>query len=176
MLTISSLGGSSLKVSGAGRTFVVFPDKPQKDTLNFLPSPEENPTPDTISWPGEYDVGGIVVRGIGHLEGQKVSYAINADDVRFAFPSSPLDDWHDEDIERLGDVDVLVLPAEDPKRCQTLLDEVDPRMLFIVPAADGTLHPDVLKLCGAADKEHVKEYKMKGSMPAEGREVLVFKA
>ncbi len=174
MLTITSLGSSSLKVSGGPRPFVVFPLKIDADVLNFLPAPEENPLPHVISWPGEYDVAGITVRGIGQLEGQKVSFMITVDDVRFAFPASPLEDWHDEDIERLGDIDVLVLPAEDAKRCQTLLDEVDPRMLIIVPAADGSLHPEVLKLCGALDKEHVKEYKLKGSFGAEGREVVVF--
>src|SRR3989338_5812489 len=108
MLTITSLGGTSVKVSGGPRAFVVFPQKIHGDLLNFLAAPEENPTKNVISWPGEYDVAGIVAKGIGHLEGQKVSYAITADDVHFAFPASPLEDWHSEDIERLGDIDVLV--------------------------------------------------------------------
>ncbi len=155
---------------------VVFPEKIQAGMLNFMPSPQENPSREVISWPGEYDVAGITVRGIGQKEGQKVSYVIDIDDVRFAFPASPLEDWSDEDIERLGEIHVLVLPAEDVKRCQTLLDEIDPRMLFIVPAADGSLHPDVLKACGAAGKEQVKEFKLKGSFGAEGREVVVFGA
>lgn len=154
--------------------FIVFPEKPQKDMLSLLSSPQETPSREVISWPGEYDIAGITVRGIGQKEGQKVSYVMVVDDVRFAFPASPLEDWSDEDIERLGDIHVLVLPAEDVKRCQTLLDEIDPRVLFIVPAADGSLHPDVLKACGAADKEHVKEFKLKGSFGAEGREVVVF--
>lgn len=156
--------------------FVVFPDKVQAGMLNFLPSPEPTPSREVISWPGEYDIAGITVRGIGQKEGQKVSYVIDIDDVRFAFPAAPIEDWSSEDIEHMGEVHVLVLPAEDPKKCQTLLDEIDPRMLFIVPAADGSLHPDMLKSCGAADKEHVKEFKLKGSFGAEGREVVVFSA
>jgi hypothetical protein len=156
--------------------FIVFPEKVQTGMLNFMSSPQENPSREVISWPGEYDVGGITVRGIGQLEGQKVSYVIVVDDIRFAFPASPLEDWSDEDIEHMGDVHVLVLPAEDPKRCQTLLDEVDPRMLFIVPAPDGSLHPDVLKNCGAMNNEHVKEFKLKGSFSSEVREVVVFSA
>ncbi len=175
-LTFTLQNGSALKCSGGPMSFIVFPDKIQNGILNLLPSPQESPSREVISWPGEYDVAGITVKGIGQNEGQKVSYAVDTEDIRFAFPASPLEDWRDEDIERLGDVHVLVLPAEDPKKCQTLLDEVDPRVLFIVPASDGSLHPDVLKACGAADKEHVKEFKLKGSFGAEGREVVVFSA
>lgn len=175
-LTFTSLGGSTLKCSGGPMPLVVFPAKIQDGMLNFMPSPQESPSREVISWPGEYDVAGITVKGIGQKEGQKVSYVIDIDNIRFAFPASPLEDWSDEDIERMGEVHVLVLPAEDVKRCQTLLDEIDPRMLFIVPAADGSLHPDVLKACGAAGKEQVKEFKLKGAFGVEGREVVVFGA
>lgn len=174
MLTFTSLGGNTLKCTGGPRPFIVFPKKPESGTLCLLPSPEESPDRDRISWPGEYDVAGITIRGIGQAEGQKVSYVVGADDLRIAFPASPLEEWSDEDIEKIGDVQVLVLPADDVKKCQMLLDEIDPRVLLIVPAADGSLHPDVLKACGAVDKEHVKEFKLKGSLPAEGREVVVF--
>lgn len=170
----TSLGGITLKCSGGPRPFIVFPKKPEEGTLCLLPSPEETPHKDRLSWPGEYDIAGITVKGIGQQEGQKVSYVVDVDDVRIAFPASPLEEWTDEDVEKMGDVHVLVLPAEDVKKCQTLLDEVDPRVLFIIPAPDGSLHPDVLKACGAVDKEHVSEYKLKGSFPAEGREVVVF--
>lgn len=169
-----TLSGSTLKCSGGPQTFVVFPEKIQSGVLNFLPSPQETPSREVISWPGEYDVAGITVRGIGQAEGQKVSYVIEVDGIRIACPASPLEDWTSEDIEHMGEVHVLVLPAEDPKKCQALLDEVDPRILFIVPATDGQLHPDVLKSCGAVGKEQVKDYKLKGSMPSEGREVVVF--
>ncbi|UPA22641.1 hypothetical protein K8942_00290 [Candidatus Peribacteria bacterium] len=173
-LTFSLVGGSTLKCSGGPMPFTVFPDKVQSGVLNLLPSPQESPSREIISWPGEYDIAGITVRGIGQNEGQKVSYVLDIDDIRFAFPASPLEDWRDEDIERMGEVHVLVLPAEDPKKCQALLDEVDPRVLFIVPGSDGSLNPDMLKSCGAADKEHVKEFKLKGAFGAEGREVVVF--
>ncbi len=174
MLTFTHLKGSSIRVVGGGIPVVSFPEKIVEGSVNLLPSPQEFPNREQLSWPGEYDVAGVTVRGIGQQEGQKVSYAVEADGVRIAFPSTPLEAWDDADIERMGEVQVLILPAEDPKLCQSLLDELDPRVLIIVPAADGTLHPDVLKSCGAADKEHVSEYKLKGAMPAEGREVIVF--
>jgi hypothetical protein len=175
-LTFSPLGGPSLKITGGNKPIVVFPTKIYSDTINLLAAPEEQPPKEAISWPGEYDIAGITVRGVGQLEGQKVSYLVEADGVRCAFPASPLEEWSEYDIERLGDVHVLVLPGENLKACQQLIDEIDPRILILVPAKDGTIHPDVLKHCGAQDKEAVSEFKLKGALPAEGREVVVFKA
>lgn len=174
MLTFTHIEGSSLRVAGGDKDIVVFPKKdPGGDVIRILSVPEEEPTPNVISWPGEYDRAGTTIHGIGQSEGQQVSFVVVEDGVRIAFPSSPLLDWSDSELEMLGDVHVLVLPAEDAKLCQKLLDEIDPRVLMLVPASDGSLHPDVLKACGAQGKEQVSEYKLKGS-PAEGREVVVF--
>lgn len=153
---------------------VSFPEKPQSGAINLLPSPQENPNRELISWPGEYDVAGVTIRGVGQVEGQKISYAVEIDHIRIAFPNAPLEVWDDIDLERLGDIHVLVLPADDVKLCQKLIDDIDPRVLIVVPGSDGTLHQDVLKAAGALDKEHVSEYKLKGSLPQEGREVVVF--
>jgi len=174
MLTFTHLAGSSIRIIGGGIPIVSFPAKPVDGSMNLIASPQEFPSREQLSWPGEYDIAGVTVRGIGQQEGQKISYVAEADGLRIAFPATPLESWSDADIERMGEVQVLVLPAEDPKLCQALLDELDPRVLIIVPAADGNLNPDVLKACGAVDKEHVSEYKLKGALPQEGREVIVF--
>lgn len=178
MLTISPLGGSGVSLSDGKAEFAVFPKKPVSGAVNVLSVPEEEPTLPNISWPGEYDVGGVAIRGVGHKEGQQVSYVLQFDDIRVAVASTPLDEWSQADVERLGDVHVLVLPAENAKQAQALVDEVDPRVLVVVPGSDGTLHPDVMKGVGAVGKEPVSDYKLKGagSLPQEGREVVVLSA
>lgn len=177
MLTIKALAGSSVSLSDGTTTVVAFPKKPVAGVVNLFPTPEEDPKQNEhISWPGEYDIGGVAIRGIGQQEGQHVSYVIQMDDVRIALPSSPLEEWSQADIEHLGDVHIMILPAESPKHAQALIEEVDPRMLIIVPGADGDMNADVLKAAGATGKEHVSEYKLKGGLPAEGREVVVFEA
>ncbi len=173
MLTITSLGGSSVSLTDGTITIVAFPKKPVNDAISLLATPEENPKASVLSWPGEYDVSGVAIRGIGQKEGQQVSYLLQIEDLRVAVVSSPVEEWSQEDIERLGDVHVLVLPADDAKHCQTLLEEIDPRLLVLTPAADGKLSADVLKVTGAAGKETVSEYKLKGALPQEGREVVV---
>ncbi len=174
MLSFTHLAGPSIKVSGGEMPVVSFPEKILAGAINLLDAPQESPSREMLSWPGEYDIAGISVRGIGHLEGQRISYIADIDGTRVAFPCSPLAEWEELDIEHLGDVHVMVLPAEDVKKCQRLIDEVDPRVLIIVPPRDGSMNAEVLKACGAADKEQVDEYKLKGSLPAEGREVVVF--
>ncbi len=176
MLLLTSLGGSSVSLSDGKTTVVAFPKKPVTNAVNLLSQPEEDPKGTAISWPGEYDIGGIAIRGIGQQEGQHVSYTMLIDDVRVALPSSPLEDWSQADIEHLGDVHILVLPAESPKLAQSLIEEIDPRMIVIVAGSDGTMHPDVLKHAGATGKEPVAEYKLKGGLSVEGREVIVLAA
>ncbi len=174
MLTFTHISGVSVRVTGGEMPVVSYPEKPVAGAINLIISPQEFPSREQLSWPGEYDVAGISVRGIGQLDGQKVSYTADVEHTRIAFIASPLEVWDETDIERLGDVHVLVLPAEDAKLCQKLIDEIDPRVLILVPGPDGALNPEVLKSAGAMNIEHTNEYKLKGALPQDGREVVVF--
>lgn len=176
MITITSLGGLSLKCDIDGQTVVSFAkDKDASADITLLGSPEQEVQDGVVSWPGEYDIGGIAVRGIGHDEGDRVSFVADNDKVRIAFVSSPLHDWSDHDLELLGNVDVLCIPADDSKLAQKMIDEVDPRILVPLPTKDEETFKEVLKAAGAQDKEAEKEYKLKGNLPAEGREVVILK-
>lgn len=162
-----------LLCSGGPKTFAVFPQAAVDADLVLLSVPEEEPQEGRISWPGEYDMAGMAIRGIGQSGGQQVSYVVRLPGVRCAFLSSPLGEWTEESLEQLGSIDLLVLPGENAKVVQKLLDAVDPRLLFLLPSKDGVDH-DVLKICGAEGREHATEYKLKNALPAEGREVVVF--
>ena len=173
-LTFSSLGSSAVQVTGAERSLAFFPGKAAgKDVLAFFALPAEEPPKNTISWPGEYNIAGVSIRGVGQKEGQHVSYGMEVDGVRAAFIAAPFEEWTDHEIELLGEVDVLVLPNDNPKIAQKLIDELDPRLLVLVPNADGKFDSELLRSCGATGKEHVKDFKLKGSFSAEGREVVV---
>ncbi len=175
MITITSLGGLSLKCDIDGATVVSFAKKPdEKAKVTLLGSPEEVVS-GVVSWPGEYDIDGLAIRGIGHDEGQRVSFVVDNGKVRTAFVASPLHAWTDHEMELLGDVDVLCLPADDAKLGQKMIDDVDPRILVPLPTKDEETFVDLLKAAGAQDKEIEKEYKLKGGLPAEGREVVILK-
>jgi len=174
MLTFSPLPGPGCSIATGGATLLVFAAdrKPGdgKKTLALLSSPEEESNAGSISWPGEYNELGASIRGIGHKEGQQVSYLIDADGTRVLCVSQPLEEWPEHDIEAVGDADVLVAPVTESKFLQKLIDEIDPRVLILLPAKGGT--DSIMKALGAKG-ETVDEYKLKGSLPAEGREVVV---
>lgn len=175
MLTLTSLALGSFKVSGAGKPLIVFPADAAKaaddSTIVLASVPQEQSKDGILSWPGEYHVAGVAVKGIGHLEGKQVSYVVTADGIRLAFLSSPLQEWSDKQVEFVGNIDVLVIPTSDAKLVQKLVDEFDPRVLILLPTKDQAEHSAVMKSIGA--KETVSEYKLKSSLPQEGREVIV---
>ncbi|MFA7682020.1 MAG: hypothetical protein WCX61_03245 [Candidatus Peribacteraceae bacterium] len=179
MLTFTLLGGSAIHCVNGSKALLVFPPKPGSDKeITLLAHPEEAPSEGVISWPGEYDFSGVAIRGIGHGEGAAVSYAVEIEGVRCAFFAAPLHDWTDYELELLGDIDVLFIPADDVKLAQKLIDQIDPRVLCPLLSKDAQIFEEVLKVCGAQDKESVDEYKVKGrgSLPVEGRDVVILKA
>lgn len=176
MITIYSLGGKTVKIDLNGTVIVAFPKEVnEKAHINLLEAPEEEVAKGTVSWPGEYDIGGIAIRGIGHDEGQRVSYVLDDSTVRIAFISSPLHEWSDHNLQLLGDIDILCIPADNAKIAQKLIEEVDPRILVPLPTKDEAVFVELLKAVGAQDKEIEAECKLKGALPAEGREVVILK-
>lgn len=148
--------------------------EPITDMINLQAHPSKEPDIKNISWPGEYDFAGIAVTGIGHNESKNVSYILVHDSIKTAFIVAPLHDWNEHDIEVLGDIDILVLPVAEGKLVQKLVDEIDPRVLVLVPGDAPEKLADAQKSVGAIAKEPQSEYKLKGNLPAEGREVVVF--
>lgn len=176
MITIHSLGGKTIRCDIDGREIVAFAGKEVEGAkISLLATPEDDVKSGVISWPGEYDIDGIAVRGIGHEEGKRVSFVIDNSRVRIAFMASPLHDWKSHELELLGDVDILCIPADDAKIAQKIIDEVDPRVLIPLPTTDEKTFVEILKAVGAHGKEIESEYKLKGNLPAEGREVIILK-
>jgi len=130
----------------------------------------------TISWPGEYDYDGIAIRAMGNGESDQVSYIITAEGMRCGFISSPMREFTEEEEEVIGDLDVLVVPADDVKKVQKLVEEVDPRVVIPLKTSDEKVFAEVLAACGGKDAEKVSEVKLKKSgLPTESREVYVLK-
>ena len=176
MITIHSLGGKTIRCTVGDKQIVAFAGEAVSGAkISLLATPADEVEPGVISWPGEYDIDGIAVRGIGHDEGQRVSFVIDDGKTRIAFLSTPLHEWTDYELELLGDVDILCIPADSAKIAQKIIDEVDPRVLIPLPTKDEATFTELLKAVGAQGKEIEAEYKLKGSLPAEGREVVILK-
>lgn len=173
MITLSSIAGAC-RVDVSGSKFDVFPEKIEKNTWTLLAHPEEELTNEkVISWPGEYDFAGVSFRAIGQEEGKQVSFVCDAENVTIAFVAAPVLEWTDAQVERLGDVDVLVVAADNAKKVQDLVEDVDPRMVILIETDKGDL-AGCMKGCGKAEAETVKDVKIKkSSLPQDTREVVV---
>ncbi|MBO0689089.1 MAG: MBL fold metallo-hydrolase, partial [Candidatus Dormibacteraeota bacterium] len=100
--------------------------------------------PYLIDGPGEYEVGGVTVLGVatfhdaqsGAALGRNTVYLIEVDDVRICHLGDLGHTLDDEALERLGDVDVLLVPvgggnALDASHGAEVVRQVEPR--FVVP-------------------------------------------
>ncbi len=176
MLTFTSSDGRSLQIETGNKVkLAFFPPKAVAGAITLFCKPEEEPAEGTISWPGEYDMGGVSIRGIGQGEGGHVSFVCEAEGVRIAVLSAPLHDWTDHDFSLLGDVAILAIQGDDPKLAQKIIEEVDPRVIIPLASENSTVN-DVLKVIGAVGTAAVSEWKLKGGLPAEGRQVIVLES
>lgn len=172
MITFSAIKDAACAVKGDKLSFIVFPAKDVKDQWVIKSHPEEDMKPKVVCWPGEYDFGGMIMRGVGQQDGRQVSYTCEYEGVRFAFVDTPVMDWTDSDIEGLGDIGILVVAADDPKKISALVEAVDPRVVILFSVEDGNTAA-VAKALGSA-AESVSEYKVKsGNLPNETRQVVI---
>lgn len=95
-------------------------------------------SPETISFPGEYEVKGIEVEGYGSLEESttkivKTIYAVSWEDIRFVFLGQLSNPPKADVLERIGDPDVLIIPVDgdhffDPEAAAKLVKQIEPKV------------------------------------------------
>ncbi|MCL5006584.1 MAG: MBL fold metallo-hydrolase [Patescibacteria group bacterium] len=137
---------------------------------------------ETINTAGEYEIGGVRLRGVqvGRESSDKqikVVYSVELDEIRLAFLgglSSPLSS---EELDRLGEVDVLFLSSGESglkeKDAASVVKEVEPKVAVFSSVSD-------LKALAAAlgqNPEPVDKFTAKRKDLNEGtRKILVFRA
>ena len=172
MVKFSAIKGAACRVESGQTTFTVFPDKVDAKERALVSNPIEEFSKETVSWPGEYDFGGIFLRGIGQDDGKQVSFSGTIDNVRCAFVNAPVQDWNDEDLQKLGDVDVLVIAPDDDKKVKALIESVDPRVVIFF--GEGKNLQACVKACGVSTAETLDQLKVQqSSLPTDVRQVVV---
>jgi L-ascorbate metabolism protein UlaG (beta-lactamase superfamily) len=144
-------------------------------------------TPDArlhIEGPGEYEVANVSIRGIKatrHIDTEKdeslsTIYRIEIGDVVIGLLGNIAPKLHDDQLEELGIVDILVLPVGgggytlDATSASMLVRQIDPKAVIPVHYADAALTYEVpqdslevfIKELGAP-VETVAKYKVKSS-------------
>jgi L-ascorbate metabolism protein UlaG (beta-lactamase superfamily) len=140
--------------------------------------------PFLINEPGEYEVRGVFVYGIQDPaidSGKKrpLVFRIEAEDMVIAFLGSLNRQLTDHEIERLGNIDILILPVGgndvlDAKTASKIMSQIEPRIVVPIHyhvAGIKTQLDTVDKFCGAlgvCKRENVNKLKIaKKDLPVE---------
>lgn len=159
-MEITRLGHSSFKIRGKQATVITDPFDPKMLGIKF-PKVEarivtvshnhndHNNTgviegnPFIITGPGEYEIADVFIRGIpthhdnkyGEERGKNTIYKIEIDGVRLAHLGDLGHKLSDEQLDQLGDVDVLMIPVGgvytiDAKKASEVVAQIEPHIVI----------------------------------------------
>ena len=153
-------------------TIIVFSDKTAKDgEIHLAHNIGDLQAGANLNWPGEYDRGGTAIRGLS-TDDATIIWRIDVGNAKCAFMKAPLaDTLSDHHLERLGQIDVLVIESDDAKKSEKTVEALDPRIIVIID--NGNSNAELLKALTNTIPEPTKSYTVKSSMPAEGREIVI---
>ncbi|MFA6518712.1 MAG: hypothetical protein WCV93_03660 [Candidatus Shapirobacteria bacterium] len=126
-----------------------------------------------IRGPGDYEVGGVEVKGFSGGKGTlETIYRVRADSLGIVLANSFSDKWDDKRVEKLGSNDVLVLGVDKMtvKRCKEIVKKMGVNYLILWGESEA-----LKKFADEFDLESLRQDKVKieaESLP-EGLEVVI---
>jgi len=154
---ISWYGESCFKIQNSDKTILIDPEAPRKvglrgpnfksdilllsskdgekvrpksDLKSDSDSRSENQAIFLIEGPGEYEIKGVFIEGIPFEKEKKqtVIYRIIFEEIIFGFLGAEVDSLNDEQIEKIGVVDVLFIPVKE--RVEEIINSIEPRIVI----------------------------------------------
>jgi len=112
-------------------------DAPEADNIEVIAGEGQGTTPFVIRYAGEYEVRGIFVTGISAPLNDKTPHTIyrfDLEDMSVGFLGALDRKLTDQEIEKLGSIDVLLIPSGggsvlDAKTAAEVVSQVEPRMV-----------------------------------------------
>lgn len=180
------LGHSSFRIKGKGATIVTDPYDPGKTGLKFPKVTADIVTvshdhfdhnqgklvggnPKVLTGPGEYEVSGVSIFGIasyhddkeGEERGKNTIYRMSVDGVRVCHLGDLGHKLGDEQLEAVGDIDVLLVPVGgvytiDAGAASEVVSSLEPRVVIPMHYQIKGLNPEIFKELDGVDK-FVKE-------------------
>jgi len=206
-MKIKFYGNSCFSVSDGNFTIISDPHDKLKNPLkaNVVVISQNDPKhnnkaviqgdPKVFDWPGEYEVGGVHMQGIASFHNVKEDKE-QMENTIFTFEINGVHFCHlgqlgtkliPEQLEQIGDVDVLFIPVGgkmtiDAKKAKEVIEQVEPRV--IIPMAYcaeedncglGSIAPFLLEM-GAQTIEPIDEFDLKRSeLPEDASKVVILK-
>jgi L-ascorbate metabolism protein UlaG (beta-lactamase superfamily) len=110
----------------------------------------------TVDMPGEYEISGVVIHGIGarshvDVEGKKsaVIYTLSADDMKVAILGHIYPDLSEAQLEAIGLVDIAIVPVGnngytmDGTGALTVIKKIEPKVVIPTHYADKAIKYEV---------------------------------
>jgi L-ascorbate metabolism protein UlaG (beta-lactamase superfamily) len=144
--------------------------------------PETKQAAFTAEMPGEYEISGVVIRGIAarsHMDGEgkqsAVIYTIEADDTKVVVLGHIYPELSEQQLEQIGMVDVAVVPVGgsgytlDGIGALKVIKQIEPKVVIPTHYADKALKyevpqaelADAVKNLGMEISETIGKYKIK---------------
>ena len=144
--------------------------------------------------PGEYEVSGVVIRGIAarsHMdeEGQNnaVIYTIEADDTKVVILGHIFPELSEDQLEQIGLADVVIVPVGgmgytlDGAGALKVIKQIEPKVVIPTHYSDKVIHYEVpqtelteaIKNLGMEISETVAKYKIKPSELSDSTKLIV---
>ena len=138
-------GESCFKIQNSDKTILIDPEAPRKAGLrgpNFksdillLSSKDDEKEIEKkqasflIAGPGEYEIKGVFIESIpaGKEKKQTVIYRIVFEEVSFGFLGLGVDCLEDEQIEKIGVIDVLFVPVSEG--AEEIINSIEPKIVI----------------------------------------------
>ncbi|MBU0578186.1 MBL fold metallo-hydrolase [Patescibacteria group bacterium] len=152
--------------------------------------------PMVLNWPGEYETLGVHFKGIHSFHNTKedkeqlenVIFTINFNGIRFCHLGAQGTKLTPEQLEQVGDVDVLFVPAGktesvDAKKAKEIIEQIEPRiiipMTYHTEGSNRNLASleEFLSVMAAKNTEPVDSFVVKKSeLPEDNSKVVVLES
>lgn len=144
--------------------------------------------------PGEYEVAGVIIHGVGargHMdeEGKRsaVIYTIAADEVKVAVVGHIYPELSDEQLEEIGMVDMAIVPVGgngytlDGTGALKIIKQIEPKLIIPTHYADPAIKyevpqaqlADALKNLGMEPSETLDKYRLKAGEISDTTRLIV---
>lgn len=143
-----------------------------------------------INWPGEYEIRGASIMSIPAYtkekedgdtsKGRIIILSFMVDSIRVCHLGLIGEELDEETIEKIGDVDVLLLPIAgkrslEPKKAHEIVEKIEPRVVIPMNYDNDSQLEPMVKEMGVSDPEKLDSYEVtsKTQLPDEKTDFVI---
>ena len=128
-------GDSSFEINGE-RTIAINPRNGSRADVVLHTARQKKPA-GVVNGPGEYDIAGVLIVTLekGSRESSTLAHSLIVDDLSVVHLGDTTHELSDRDVASIGRVDVLIVNADDARKAQAAVADLEPRVVIPFGAA-----------------------------------------